>query len=902
MPSLQKLIPIVLWLLNVACVANPLVTVEAYDEQYNNASQLSLRFRLYNNSGDSLYNVQVKYYLPYDMNRELYAQPWSLGSNEASLTIDTLKKKLQVCVNIPAIGPGYYPNEGGAVVGISYTDWQDVKKQTHFSYPDSRNFVKSEKISVSVDGALLSGYDFGFLLYMSDSSIVYPQGDEPVYFSWKTISNAKEYLLTIVKASDSSIVYQESFSRPSAAVKLETGSYFWSVVSMASGDGVNQTYYDFFDIDDVYFVEVRNDWPYRSLVELNVVPLPARKDTPMLHLGWGEKSLEKYWDRPRNTTLKYDAYGQPYFEDEENEGYAWLETDETCWAVSVTMLNHYYGGGITEDEILFHVNTPKKDSLLKAFPMFESAGGDGGKIEPALKWALNTTDIELQKNLSLKEIYDYLTDSTPIYVSKNVYENVDAIKSGKHIMLIDGMRVDTVTLDTMLRFVNLDNNGHYGWMSMNMFYRELHSKFTSFQIPHVNGPVRNRDTLLWDYSKNDWRDSDGDGLVDFDEVYRFKTDPNNEDSDGDGIWDKTEIMSYTLLEHFDENNGVTKETFADIDGDGLRAELDYDSDNGGKSDGEEDLNHNGFKDEGEKSPYSSFDDLGGYDVSNLDYFTFYALNQLWINDGVKCFDGMDSTANLCNVASAGTVENYTVTIGARAQVGNVYSRGDFFLRSHSSIDTLYLIGKVDDVVKKNNEHADVISVHVQDGFQRNKKLIIPDTLWKSKWPISFMLDTFDSSFKTLQVRNGEVRYLNDGDRFGYICVERGGTLVLNPGEYWINEIWLLSGSDLIIAKPDEKIEMHVNGKFGWRARLSPSDYAKIAKGFKLILHGNETFYVDDVFAGTIVAPNAKVVVGQSVKKFYGSVVAKDIEVHQYSYVYHVPYEESYSTQYAKAGE
>ena len=43
------------------------------------------------------------------------------------------------------------------------------------------------------------------------------------------------------------------------------------------------------------------------------------------------------------------------------------------------------------------------------------------------------------------------------------------------------------------------------------------------------------------------------------------------------------------------------------------------------------------------------------------------------------------------------------------------------------------------------------------------------------------------------------------------------------------------------------------------------------------------------FAGTIVAPNAKVIVGQVGKNFYGAIYAKSIEVHQDTKVIWVPF-------------
>jgi hypothetical protein len=103
-------------------------------------------------------------------------------------------------------------------------------------------------------------------------------------------------------------------------------------------------------------------------------------------------------------------------------------------------------------------------------------------------------------------------------------------------------------------------------------------------------------------------DSDGDGIVDFDENHRFGTDPENSDSDQDKLPDKTDVY----LSVFDEDHGHVNWGNArdDIDGDGLPPERDDDADNGGCLDGLEDLNQDGRTDKAaqETSPYEKDDD------------------------------------------------------------------------------------------------------------------------------------------------------------------------------------------------------------------------------------------------------------------------------------------------------
>ena len=64
---------------------------------------------------------------------------------------------------------------------------------------------------------------------------------------------------------------------------------------------------------------------------------------------------------------------------------------------------------------------------------------------------------------------------------------------------------------------------------------------------------------------------------------------------------------------------------------------------------------------------------------------------------------------------------------------------------------------------------------------------------------------------------------------------------------------------------------------------------QVAKGFKLIQHGSETMFIEGQWAGTIFAPNADLVLGQSYKTLYGRFLGRNVDVHQYSSVYNVDF-------------
>ena len=54
-------------------------------------------------------------------------------------------------------------------------------------------------------------------------------------------------------------------------------------------------------------------------------------------------------------------------------------------------------------------------------------------------------------------------------------------------------------------------------------------------------------------------------------------------------------------------------------------------------------------------------------------------------------------------------------------------------------------------------------------------------------------------------------------------------------------------------------------------------------------HGSETMFIEGEWAGTILAPNADLVLGQSNKIVYGRFVGKNVTVHQFAIIYKVPY-------------
>jgi hypothetical protein len=118
-------------------------------------------------------------------------------------------------------------------------------------------------------------------------------------------------------------------------------------------------------------------------------------------------------------------------------------------------------------------------------------------------------------------------------------------------------------------------------------------------------------------------DSDGDGVVDFDESDRFHTSSGRKDSDHDKLDDKPDIRASV----WDERHGYARGgPGRDFDDDGIPMERDADADDGGCFDGMEDANKDGKFDEGsELDNFERGDDpcIGGTVFHVLETFETY---------------------------------------------------------------------------------------------------------------------------------------------------------------------------------------------------------------------------------------------------------------------------------------
>lgn len=716
-----------------------------------------------------------------------------------------------------------------------------------------------------------------------------------VRFAWHPVEGAIGYNLSVRK-SDGTVLFNQFTNYVHHDMNLGEGTYEWSV---------RVVFFDDKYVVDNPWIDHYAVWKTKNVVscsditdehELQVPHYGVHKDTRMLVPNWGE--LAEYpeisWDHP--DVFVYNSGLDPWTYMSGPPNNLFLEVSTRCWAVATQILNAYYGGNLTQDEIKFYGKTvgfdnvktvfgtysrPKRDTIIGPFALGEAGAGYPVEVYETLKWALNIDDSQLEYG-KLNDVFEqnfvieHINKGRPIYYS-----------NGPHAMVIDGYRFSLGELQ--LHVINLYNGGESDWIYNQRLYVDCY-----FVPKNVTNPL-NTNILVH-------IDSDKDGIVDFDEIYRFGTDRFSKDSDGDGIEDKVEIFSYTIREPFvktmqyTDSHGFTStvnlhlgdypddvvgtiyrtEVFADIDGDGLRAEKDFDSDhpnNDGLNDGLEDLNHNGYVDNGETDPYNITDDYGAnfnpvetteWNIPGL--IGIYAFEGINIGDNVNCYSGMHG---YCQVASESALQYYAVSLGANSSIGNVFSKGGVQLRSNA-----HVVGDVGIYSVPTSPISSELSQGASvTGMEHSYNL--------GEWPYVVSDNNHHSldgkeNWSDLTVHAGQTFTLSGNAAYRNLKVDAGGTLKLGTGTIRVGNITMESGSKLEFVAPGRETVIIADGNVIWRAQIVNSDLQTVAKGFKLIEYAPCYIHIDGDWAGMIHARWSELTLGQVKKTAYGSFVAKKV--------------------------
>jgi hypothetical protein len=241
-------------------------------------------------------------------------------------------------------------------------------------------------------------------------------------------------------------------------------------------------------------------------------------------------------------------------------------TDEhgigNCARASIAMMVYYYGKCLSQDRIAYYMEVERNNAGD------DSPEGDlahqkgmnyspdyGGEETIAMKWALNENITFRHGSPTFSQLKEWLDENRPIMIRRINYAGM----SGRlHICVIDGYRVTYKNGNKKEEVHILD--------PMIKPCKDFYKAWREYPIPNrITGGTETIEGI-WvgpDSAPNArqdeasiWKDSDSDGIMDFDEEKRFFTNPFDKDTDHDGVDDKSEIRQLI----FDAQNSYIKKS------------------------------------------------------------------------------------------------------------------------------------------------------------------------------------------------------------------------------------------------------------------------------------------------------------------------------------------------------
>jgi len=394
--------------------------------------------------------------------------------------------------------------------------------------------------------------------------------DHQIPFGWSNVAGAESYHLEVDD--------DPNFGSPELAVDVTEseyvpttpfpdGTFYFRVKAQVTGGGESSCS----PVGQVTFITVSEASRAHVIAQalLGVTPKRQHKDTRMLCLDGHNETGQHRWDSAH-----------------ENDG-DWIvgngtpirgcrHDDHYCTRASIAMIVAYHGGNLSQDRISYYAygkGAPEGDLGCGSglWPNKLSSWGTGKNV---FDWAMNgNAVISSRGKPTFTQVKNWIDAGRPMLI----VENHDS-----HSVVLDGY-LDLIFWELAHRVDPWTASG--SWVSWDSW------DVTEYHVPPAGVTPRSDEDIDSDGIVDTVDDSDGDGICDFDERYRFNLDPYDSDTDDDLVPDKLDMREYLF-----DNAGVYSRRNPDIDGDGLRKERDPDNDyaqNNGLIDGCEDSNQNG---------------------------------------------------------------------------------------------------------------------------------------------------------------------------------------------------------------------------------------------------------------------------------------------------------------------
>ena len=436
----------------------------------------------------------------------------------------------------------------------------------------------------------------------------------PVTLAWDSVSVAMSYRVRVV-TDPATVEFDSTLSATSTTVNLPSGVHRWSVRGMdACGEIGPEVFWSLLIFPSTVPGSAPESPARRAggahpamvsdLPQIRLLGVPhfyQHKDTRLLCISSPDvRGDAPSWpgcaEAPGHQGPWDDAH--PWDHAEHRDNYNQLiqcaHCNAYCARAANQMINAYFGGNLSQDRLSFaqedlgdrDVPSPEGDLCGHGY------SSSWNMVPQVLSWAILNSTVTGPFDKDYQSIRAEIAAGYPVRAS---YVG--------HAVVIDGFLDAFLLIPDCIHVLDPWPTQASGWF-----------EFSKVPIAHWfrlrpsgNVPLAGR---LQEASVT--TDTDGDGVMDFDEgntdfaghgPRKFQSRGDRVDTDGDQVHDKQEIRSYTFhaLDH--PTHPVAHQADLNLigpdpDHDGLRAELDPDSDNDGDFDGGEDKNGNG------KSPES----------------------------------------------------------------------------------------------------------------------------------------------------------------------------------------------------------------------------------------------------------------------------------------------------------
>ncbi len=248
-----------------------------------------------------------------------------------------------------------------------------------------------------------------------------------------------------------------------------------------------------------------------------------------------------------------------------------------------------------------------------------------------------------------------------------------------------------------------------------------------------------------------------------------------------------------------------------------------------------------------------------------------AMGEMRINDGVelRLGTGVVGTARVANVGRIGG------RLGVEAEVGDLWSVGSVDVASRAII------------------HGDTFlegQLRLQDGTSRVEGTLHEGTsvrpFTSERLRVSFPGELEGDKSIFYETPVGE-RTLVPDRTYGSVHVYTNGTVILEPGNYYVRDLIFESYSFAQLRNEDGPIVIHVSDNLIFRGTAQQQDYG--ADNVAVIYLGPADVGIEGRLDATIMAPNAKLWTTGGIL-IRGAFIARDLEFHQNGWLYQAPFD------------